>query len=150
MSSPSLFPFYEWFESIFLFFNAFFYSSIAATAFCLFSFSWGNVSRNKTYFLSPFPKMTPKRKFIPRHSSLGLPTSDAARVDDEEGCRLSKQEDVLVIRCQPRLVTGRKIRHKENGKDFKCDILSKEFLEQVSTKHTQKNNTFWCRHYCIF
>ena len=71
--------------------------------------------------------MIPKRKFILHHSSRGLPRSAAARSDDEAGCRFSKQEDVFVIHHQPRLVTGRKIRLKENGKDFKCDICQKNY-----------------------
>ena len=81
----------------------------------------------KQIFPVPFPMMTHKRKFIPHHSSRGSPRSAAARSDDEAGCRFSKQEDVLAIHCQPRLVTGRKIRLKENGKDIRCDICRNNF-----------------------
>ena len=82
--------------------------------------------------------MTPKRKSIPHHSSRGLPRSAAARSDDEAGCRFSKQEDVLAIHCQPRLVTGRKIRLKENGKDFKCDICQKNFSSKSALNTHRK------------
>ena len=82
--------------------------------------------------------MTPKRKFIPHHSSRGSPRSAAARSDDEAGCRFSKQEDVLAIHCQPRLVTGRKIRLKENGKDFKCDICQKNFSSKSALNTHRK------------
>ena len=82
--------------------------------------------------------MTPKRKLIPHHSLRGLPRSAAARSDDEAGCRFSTQEDVLAIHCQPRLVTGRKIRLKENGKDFKCDICQKNFSSKSALNTHRK------------
>ena len=89
--------------------------------------------------------MTPKRKFIPHHSSHGLPRSAAARSDDEAGCRFSKQEDGLVIHCQPRLVTGRKILLKENGKDFRCDIFQKNYSSKsaLNTHRKKLHSDIW-------
>ena len=44
----------------------------------------------------------------------------------------------MAIHCQPRLVTGRKIRLKENGKDFKCDICQKNFLSKSALNTHRK------------